>query len=42
MITDMIKPNGLAFSLDESKLYVADTGRTHGDEKIPRTSASST
>ena len=24
------RPNGLAFSLDESQLYVADTGRTHG------------
>jgi len=32
VITDMIKPNGLAFSLDESKLYVADTGRTHGEQ----------
>jgi gluconolactonase len=32
VITDMIKPNGLAFSLDESQLYVADTGRTHGAE----------
>jgi gluconolactonase len=30
VITDMVKPNGLAFSLDESKLYVVDTGRTHG------------
>jgi gluconolactonase len=30
VITDMIKPNGLAFSPDESQLYVADTGRTHG------------
>lgn len=30
MITDMTRPNGLAFSLDESQLYVADTGRTHG------------
>ncbi|MGV8855727.1 MAG: SMP-30/gluconolactonase/LRE family protein [Devosia sp.] len=27
---DFIKPNGLAFSPDESLLYVADTGRTHG------------
>jgi gluconolactonase len=32
VITDMIKPNGLAFSLDESQLYVVDTGRTHGAE----------
>ncbi len=26
---DFVKPNGLAFSLDESVLYVADTGATH-------------
>ena len=32
VITDMIRPNGIAFSLDETKLYVADTGRTHGDQ----------
>jgi gluconolactonase len=32
VITDMIRPNGIAFSLDESKLYVADTGRTHGEQ----------
>ena len=31
VITDMVRPNGIAFSLDESKLYVVDTGRTHGD-----------
>lgn len=30
VITDMVRPNGLAFSLDESQLYVVDTGRTHG------------
>jgi gluconolactonase len=29
VITDMLKPNGLAFSLDEKLLYVADTGRSH-------------
>ncbi|TKT74635.1 SMP-30/gluconolactonase/LRE family protein [Aquamicrobium sp. LC103] len=28
--TDMVKPNGLAFSTDETRLYVVDTGRTHG------------
>jgi gluconolactonase len=28
-ITDMVKPNGLAFSLDERSLYVADTGISH-------------
>jgi len=31
VITDMFRPNGIAFSPDESKLYVVDTGRTHGD-----------
>ncbi len=30
VITDMVRPNGLAFSVDEKQLYVADTGRTHG------------
>lgn len=29
VITDMERPNGLAFSPDESLLYVADTGATH-------------
>lgn len=28
---DFDKPNGIAFSPDESTLYVGDTGRTHGD-----------
>lgn len=28
----MVKPNGLAFSPDESVLYVADSGRTHDPE----------
>lgn len=32
VVTDMVRPNGLAFSLDESKLYVVDSGRTHGPE----------
>jgi len=27
---DFAKPNGLAFSPDEKKLYIADTGRSHG------------
>jgi gluconolactonase len=35
MATDFAKPNGLAFSPDESLLYVADTGFTHGAE-FPR------
>jgi gluconolactonase len=29
VIDDMVRPNGLAFSLDEKLLYVADTGATH-------------
>jgi gluconolactonase len=32
VVTDMVRPNGLAFSLDERQLYVVDTGRTHGPE----------
>jgi gluconolactonase len=32
---DYIKPNGLAFSPDESELFIADTGITH-DENGPR------
>jgi gluconolactonase len=35
VLTDFEKPNGLAFSPDETKLYVADTGATHGDD-LPR------
>ena len=29
VITDMVRPNGLCFSPDETILYVADTGATH-------------
>jgi len=29
VVTDMFKPNGLAFSPDESLLYIADTGTSH-------------
>ncbi len=29
VVTTMVKPNGLAFSVDESLLYVADTGASH-------------
>jgi gluconolactonase len=29
VITDMVRPNGIAFSPDETYLYVADTGATH-------------
>lgn len=32
MVDDMNCPNGLAFSPDESKLYVADTGRLFSDD----------
>ena len=28
-VTDMVRPNGLAFSLDETRLYVSDTGVSH-------------
>jgi gluconolactonase len=33
--TDMVQPNGLAFSPDESLLYIADTGRTHVPDCAP-------
>lgn len=32
MTTDMVMPNGLAFSLDESALFVVDTGSTEGPD----------
>ena len=35
VIDDMVRPNGLAFSPDESILYVVDTGATH-KENGPR------
>jgi gluconolactonase len=35
VITDMHKPNGLAFSPDESLLYVADTATTHDPSLAP-------
>jgi gluconolactonase len=31
VVTDMVRPNGLAFSPDESLLYIVDTGATHQD-----------
>ena len=31
VISDMVRPNGIAFSPDESLLYVVDTGVTHVD-----------
>lgn len=36
VIDDMVQPNGLAFSPDESLLYVADTGRTHKPDCTPK------
>ncbi len=35
MVGDFAQPNGLAFSPDESKLYVADSGASH-DPDVPR------
>jgi gluconolactonase len=35
VVTDMVRPNGLAFSPDEKYLYVVDTGATH-EEDGPR------
>jgi gluconolactonase len=32
VIDDMLQPNGLAFSTDESLLYVSDTGVTHRED----------
>jgi gluconolactonase len=33
--TDMVKPNGLAFNVDESKLYVSDSGRSPDEDGPP-------
>jgi gluconolactonase len=35
VITDMVRPNGLAFSPDCSELYVADTGMSHVGRACP-------
>ncbi len=35
VVSDMKQPNGLAFSPDESLLYIADTGRTHFPDCAP-------
>lgn len=35
VVTDFIQPNGLAFSPDETTLYVADSGASH-DDRLPR------
>ena len=29
---DFVKPNGLAFSEDETRLYIVDSGATHGED----------
>lgn len=34
VITDMVRPNGLAFSPDERHLYVADSARPHHGQKL--------
>jgi len=36
VVSDLVKPNGLAFSPDEKYLYVADTGRTHVPDCVPK------
>jgi gluconolactonase len=33
VVTDMNCPNGLAFSIDETKLYIADTGRMFSNDE---------
>jgi len=35
VVSDFLQPNGLAFSPDETKLYIADSGASH-DEDAPR------
>lgn len=35
VVTDMLRPNGLCFSPDESLLYVSETGRTHDPSREP-------
>lgn len=35
MVGDFVQPNGLAFSPDESRLYIADSGASH-DADVPR------
>ena len=36
VVSDLVQPNGLAFSPDETFLYVADTGRTHVPDCAPK------
>ncbi|CAH0147531.1 SMP-30/gluconolactonase/LRE family protein [Roseomonas sp. CECT 9278] len=35
MVTDMLRPNGLAFSADGAWLYVSETGATHDPARMP-------
>ncbi|MBB3950804.1 SMP-30/gluconolactonase/LRE family protein [Aureimonas jatrophae] len=35
VVTDMVRPNGLAFSPDERVLYVSDTGSSHDPDLVP-------
>ena len=34
VVSDFVQPNGLCFSLDETRLYVAESGSSH-DESVP-------
>ena len=36
VIDDLVQPNGIAFSPDESLLYVSDTGRSHRPDHEPK------
>ena len=36
VVSDLVQPNGLAFSPDETVLYVADTGQTHQPDCAPK------
>ena len=36
VVDDLVQPNGLAFSPDESLLYIADTGKTHDPSCTPK------
>ncbi len=36
VVSDLLKPNGLAFSPDETLLYVVDTGNTHDASVTPK------
>ncbi len=36
VVSDLVQPNGLAFSPDEKILYISDTGRTHAPDCAPK------